>query len=70
MTSKQLTPTIDDPLFSGPRVRAELGDGKRPISNATFWRWRKSGKIPPPVDLPGAPRWRRSTILAIKGVAA
>lgn len=70
MTSKQLTPTIDDPLFSGPRVRAELGDGKRPISNATFWRWRKSGKIPPPVDLPGAPRWRRSVIESLKGRAA
>ncbi|RNJ51613.1 transcriptional regulator [Methylocystis hirsuta] len=44
-------------------VAAELN-----VSLPTIWRWRKAGKFPDPVNLPGNPRWRRSTIEKLKGV--
>ncbi|WP_210210465.1 helix-turn-helix transcriptional regulator [Methylocystis hirsuta] len=52
-----------DPLLTTPMVAAELN-----VSLPTIWRWRKAGKFPDPVNLPGNPRWRRSTIEKLKGV--
>lgn len=48
-------------VLTGPEVREQLG-----ISRATWLRWRKSGAVPAPVTLPGAPRWRRSDIERFK----
>ncbi|MFH0964723.1 MAG: helix-turn-helix domain-containing protein [Planctomycetota bacterium] len=34
------------------------------VSRGTIWSWHSSGKIPLPVRIGGATRWRRDEILA------
>lgn len=34
------------------------------ISDETWRRWRQAGRVPRPVDLPGAPRWSRRDLEA------
>lgn len=62
MRSKKSGLAANDPLLTGREFRAELG-----ISEPTFHRWRKAGRLPPPADLPGNPRWRQSVVEAAKG---
>jgi predicted DNA-binding transcriptional regulator AlpA len=52
-----------DDLLSLPQVLAELGDGQKPLSRATFYRWRATGKGPRSIKLPnGKLRIRRSAL--------
>jgi predicted DNA-binding transcriptional regulator AlpA len=52
-----------DQLLTIPQVCAELGDGERPLSRATFYRWRATGKGPKSLKLPnGQVRVRRSAL--------
>jgi hypothetical protein len=36
------------------------------ISDETWRRWRKLGRTPAPVDMPGYPRWREADIVAFE----
>jgi predicted DNA-binding transcriptional regulator AlpA len=47
------------PLLLSARQAAVLCS----VSLATFWRWRSSGRVPPPVRVGGCVRWRRQAIV-------
>ena len=52
-----------DPLLTISQVCAELGDGEKPLSRATYYRWRATGKGPKSLKLPnGQVRVRRSAL--------
>ena len=54
-----------DPLLSREDVARELG-----VAAITVDRYRRNGIIPAPLRLAGRPRWRRSTIEAVKAGTA
>jgi predicted DNA-binding transcriptional regulator AlpA len=35
------------------------------VSDMTFWRWRREGKIPPPIQIGKRNYWRRSELMAV-----
>lgn len=49
-------------LLTQTQVCARLG-----ISDETWRRWRKAGRTPEQVQLPGRPRWRRRDIDRLVG---
>ena len=54
-----------DDLLTIPQVCAELGTPEKPLSRATFYRWRATGKGPKCVKLPnGSVRVKRSALEA------
>ena len=34
------------------------------VSAPTFRKWRRAGQVPPPLPLPGAPRWAKPVVEA------
>lgn len=69
MDSEQIGVRMDNELLTVAEVAAYLR-----INRTAIWKWRKTGKLPQPINLsPGARRptlrFRRAEILALTGAS-